>query len=189
VYCRFCTRSYSIGNETETVKKMRFLPTIKRWEPRFEYIAANPHLVDIVLSGGDSYLLDPEQVSYLGERLLSIPHIRRIRFATKGLAVSPSRMLDPTDKWMETVISLAKRARRMGKHVCIHTHFNTRQEITWVTRMGAERLYQECVTVRNQTVLLHGVNNNIKDLSDLVHGLSEINIEPVSVLSLSSSSH
>jgi lysine 2,3-aminomutase len=55
--------------------------------------------------------------------------------------------------------------------------------------MGAERLYQECVTVRNQTVLLHGVNNNIKDLSDLVHGLSEINIEPVSVLSLSSSSH
>lgn len=158
---------------------MRFLPVIKKWEPRFQYIEANPHLVDIVLSGGDSYLLEPEMVRYLGERLLGIPHIRRIRFATKGLAVSPSRMLDPTDAWMATVIELSKRARSMGKHVCIHTHFNNKQEITWITRAGARRLYEEGVTVRNQTVLLHGVNNSIEELSSLVHELTEINIEPV----------
>jgi lysine 2,3-aminomutase len=158
---------------------MRFLPVVKKWETRFQYIEANPHLVDIVLSGGDSYLLEPEMVRYLGERLLAIPHIRRLRFATKGLAVSPSRMLDPADSWMSTVIELSKRARSLGKHVCIHTHFNNRQEITWITRAGARRLYEEGVTVRNQSVLLHRVNNTFEELSTLVHELTEINIEPV----------
>jgi lysine 2,3-aminomutase len=179
VYCRFCFRSYTVGTETESVKKVRFLPIMKRWKPRLEYIANTPSLHDIVLSGGDTYLLDPEQIKFLGEELLNIPHIKRIRFATKGISVSPSRLVDPHDTWTQTVIELSKAARKMGKHVCVHTHINSRQEISWITRQGAQKLYEEGVTVRNQSVLLNGVNNTVDSMMDLIHALSDMNIEPV----------
>ncbi|KAL8791584.1 MAG: hypothetical protein Q9195_005848 [Heterodermia aff. obscurata] len=163
---------------TESVKKMRFLPLMKQWAPKFEYIESTPSLHDIVISGGDTYLLEPEQIAYLGDRLLNIPHIKRFRFATKGLGVSPSRLIDPKDSWIDTVIDLSKRGRKMGKEVCVHTHINNKQEISWITRQGAQRLYEEGVPVRNQSVLLNGVNNTFDQLSDLVHALSELHIEP-----------
>ncbi|CAO1597072.1 hypothetical protein XANCAGTX0491_000901 [Xanthoria calcicola] len=178
VYCRFCFRSYSVGTETETVKKMRFLPLMKQWEPKFEYIERTPSLHDIVISGGDSYLLEPEQIAYLGDRLLDIPHIKRFRIATKGLGVSPSRLLDPNDSWIDTVIGLSKKGRKMGKEVCVHTHINNKQETSWITRQGTQRLYEEGVIVRNQSVLLNGVNNTFDQLSELVHTLSDMHIEP-----------
>ncbi|KAK2598191.1 hypothetical protein QQS21_005668 [Conoideocrella luteorostrata] len=178
VYCRFCFRSYTVGAETESVKKQRFLPIMKKWEPRFQYIEHTLTLKDILISGGDTYLLEPEQLHYIGERLLDIPHIRRFRFASKGLSVSPSRLLDPNDQWVDVVIGLEKKARRMGKHVCIHTHFNSVNEISWITRLGAQRLYEAGVTVRNQTVLLNGVNNTPEKMFALVHALGDINIQP-----------
>lgn len=180
VYCRFCFRSYSVGTETKSVKKMRFLPLMKQWEPRFEYIERTPSLHDIVISGGDTYLLEPEQIAYLGDRLLKIPHIKRFRFATKGLGVSPSRLIDPNDSWIDTVIGLSNRGRKMGKEVCVHTHINTKQETSWITRQGTQRLYEEGVTVRNQSVLLNGVNNTFDQMSELVHTLSDMHVEPVS---------
>lgn len=180
MYCRFCFRSYTVGNETESVKKKRFLPLQKKWAPRFEYIEKTPLLKDIVVSGGDTYLLEPSQLQYVGDRLLNIPHIRRFRFASKGLGVSPSRLIDPNDDWTNTVIELDRRARKMGKHICIHTHINHPNEITWVTRRGARRLYEAGVTVRNQSVLLNGVNNGLETMTELVHALGDINIQPVS---------
>jgi lysine 2,3-aminomutase len=110
---------------------------------------------------------------------LDIPHIRRFRFATKGLSVSPSRLLDPEDGWVNTVIELEKKARKLGKHICIHTHFNSVNEISWITKLGAQRLHQAGVTVRNQTVLLNGVNNTPEKMCALVHALADINIQPV----------
>ncbi|KAL8848041.1 MAG: hypothetical protein Q9221_006901 [Calogaya cf. arnoldii] len=182
VYCRFCFRSYTVGTETETVKKMRFLPLMKQWQPRFEYIENTPSLHDIVISGGDTYLLEPEQIGYLGNRLLNIPHIKRFRFATKGLGVSPSRLIDPNDSWIDTVIELSKKGRKMGKEVCVHTHINSTQETSWITRLGTQRLYEECVPVRNQSVLLNGVNNTFDQMSELVHTLSDMHIEPGDII-------
>ena len=154
---------------------------IKHWAPKLEYIENTPTLHDIVLSGGDTYLLEADQIAYLGDRLLNIPHIKRFRFGTKGLGVSPSRLIDPEDSWIETVIELSKRGRKMGKEVCVHTHINNKQEISWITRQGAQRLYEEGVIVRNQSVMLNGVNNTFEQMSELVHTLSELHIEPVSL--------
>ncbi|KAK9413282.1 putative L-lysine 2,3-aminomutase [Seiridium unicorne] len=167
-----------VGAGTDTIKKQRFLPLIKKWEPRFEYIEKTPSLEDIVVSGGDTYLLDGPQIRHIGERLLRIPHIRRFRFASKGLSVSPSRLLDPDDDWVDTITELKHRARKLGKHVCIHTHFNSVNEISWVTRRGAQRLYEAGVTVRNQSVLLNGVNNSPEAMCALVHELGNMNIQP-----------
>jgi lysine 2,3-aminomutase len=70
----------------------------------------------------------------------------------------------------------------MGKQVCLHTHINHAKEITWVTRRAANYLFEHGVIVRNQSVLLKGVNNTYEALSDLIKTLTQINIQPVSSL-------
>jgi lysine 2,3-aminomutase len=113
-------------------------------------------------------------------RLLSIPHIQRIRFASKGLAVAPGRILDEHDPWANTLIELSNKGRKMAKQVCLHTHFNHVNEITWVTRKAANRLFEHGVIVRNQSVLLNGVNDTKEDLFNLIETLASMNIQPVS---------
>src|SRR6266850_5181161 len=52
VYCRFCTRSYAVGGDTERVEKAKFSARIQRWEDAFAYIASRSELEDIVISHG-----------------------------------------------------------------------------------------------------------------------------------------
>jgi lysine 2,3-aminomutase len=178
VYCRFCTRSYAVGAETELVKKQKITPTRKRWEAMFSYIESKPAVTDVVVSGGDSYYLEPEHLALIGERLLAIPHIKRIRFASKGLAVCPSRIVDPMDTWADALIAVASNGRKCGKQVALHTHFNHPNEITWVTKLAASKLFSNGVIVRNQSVLLRGVNNDIDTMSKLIRNLADLNIQP-----------
>ena len=62
VYCRFCTRSYAVGVDTEEVEKIHFKVDEERWQRAFAYIASRPELEDIVISGGDAYNLRAEQI-------------------------------------------------------------------------------------------------------------------------------
>lgn len=179
LYCRFCTRSYAVGVNTSTVTKKTLKPSKNRWEDMFAYIEDTPTLNDIVVSGGDSYLLTPDQLYEIGRRLISIKHIRRFRFASKGLAVWPSRIVDPTDAWTAALIEVSKLARIEGKAVALHTHFNHPNEISWITALAAKRLFVEGVTVRNQSVLLRGVNDDFLTMSSLIRALADINIQPV----------
>lgn len=66
----------------------------------------------------------------------------------------------------------------MGKQVCLHTHINHANEITWITELAANKLFKHGVIVRNQAVLLKGVNDDFEALSDLIKKLSNINIQP-----------
>jgi lysine 2,3-aminomutase len=66
----------------------------------------------------------------------------------------------------------------MGKQVCLHTHINHANEITWITQLAANKLFKHGVIVRNQSVLLKGVNNTFEDMSKLIKNLANINIQP-----------
>ncbi|KAI4940734.1 hypothetical protein J4E86_010706 [Alternaria arbusti] len=178
VYCRFCTRSYAVGGNTDTVSKKPQKPSRKRWEVIFDHIANDESLEDIVVSGGDAYFLQPDHIKEIGERLLNIAHIKRVRFASKGLAVAPGRILDDSDPWVDSLIEVSNKGRDMGKQVCLHTHINHANEITWITELAANKLFKHGVIVRNQSVLLKGVNDDFGPLSDLIKKLSNINIQP-----------
>jgi lysine 2,3-aminomutase len=178
VYCRFCTRSYAVGSETERVgAKMKLHANLARWEEAFTYIAAHPNLEDVVISGGDSYNLRPDHLELIGRKLLSIPHVRRIRYATKGLCVLPQKILsDP--RWTDALTRVVEEARRLHKAAVVHTHFNSANEIVGVTRRAMNLLVERGVTVRCQTVLQRGVNDSPEAMQLLVKRLGFVNIQP-----------
>ena len=177
VYCRFCTRSYAIGGDTERVEKLRLSARPQRWEEAFEYIASRPELEDIVISGGDTYNLKAEHIQMIGERLLRMPHIRRIRYATKGLCVMPQKIL--TDQpWTDALTRVVELGRALHKDVVVHTHFNHPNEMTGVTQDAMGVLAERGITVRCQTVLQHGVNDDPATMQLLVRRLSYLNIHP-----------
>jgi lysine 2,3-aminomutase len=177
VYCRFCTRSYAIGADTESVDKVALAKTPKQWQDAFAYIASRPELEDIVISGGDVYQLAAKSISAIGDALLAIPHVRRLRFATKGPAVMPMKLLG--DKaWTDALLAVIDKGRRLGKEVVVHTHFNSPNEISWITEKAMGLLFERGVTVRNQSVLIRGVNDDPQTMQLLVRRLSWINVHP-----------
>jgi len=159
------------------VEKLTFSPGMARWESAFQYIASRPELEDIVVSGGDTYNLKAEHLELIGERILGMPHIRRIRFATKGLAVMPQKIL--TDHaWLDALTRVVELGRKLHKDVVVHTHFNHPNEITGATQDAMDRMTERGITVRCQTVLQSGVNDDPATMQLLVRRLSYINIHP-----------
>jgi lysine 2,3-aminomutase len=177
VYCRFCTRSYAIGVDTDTVEKVDLKVDHERWEQAFQYIESRPELEDIVISGGDAYNLAAKHIRAIGERLLGMKNIRRIRFATKGPAVMPMKILSDTD-WLDALTAVNDLGRKTHKHVCLHTHFNNPNEITGITREAMNVLFERGITVRNQSVLQAGVNDTPETMELLVRRLAEVNVHP-----------
>lgn len=177
VYCRFCTRSYAVGPDQEMVEKVSLKASPKRWDPMFAYVASRPELEDIVISGGDAWNLRAAQIKTLGERLLGIPHIRRIRFASKGPAVMPQKVLSD-DEWFQALVHVNDLGRKLRKDVMLHTHFNHPKEITEITAEAMGRLFEAGIHVRNQTVLQRGVNDRVETMVQLARRCAHINVHP-----------
>lgn len=177
VYCRFCTRSYAVGLDTDTVEKVQLKANQERWSRALQYIREREEVEDVVISGGDMYRLKASQVRELGNALLDIPHIRRFRFATKGLAIQPMKVLTDTD-WTDAITEVVERGRKMHKDVVIHTHFNTPNEITGISQDAMNLLFERGITVRNQAVLQAGVNDTPELMGDLIKKLGYINVQP-----------
>ncbi len=177
VYCRFCTRSYAVGIDTEEVAKFQLKVNVDRWQQAFSYIQSRPELEDIVISGGDAYQLRAEQITQIGEALLGMKNIQRIRYATKGPAVMPQKILTD-DPWTDAITRVVELGRRLHKEVALHTHFNNPSEITGITKAATDKLFERGITVRNQTVLVRGVNDTPEIMGLLVKRLSYINVHP-----------
>jgi lysine 2,3-aminomutase len=177
VYCRFCTRSYAIGLDTDEVEKIHLRPNEERWKRAYQYIASRPELEDIVISGGDVYQLRAQHIQEIGEALLAIPNVRRMRFATKGPAVMPMKILTD-DAWLDALTRVVERGRACHKDVVLHTHFNSPNEITGITEAAMGRLFERGIVVRNQSVLIRGVNDSVEIMTLLVKRLGHINVHP-----------
>ncbi|MBF0316278.1 MAG: KamA family radical SAM protein [Oligoflexia bacterium] len=178
-YCSYCTRARLIGGSTQTVQKKTaaFAPKAGKWESAFNYIQETKSLEDIVISGGDVSLLSAEDIYYIGTKLLSIPHIRRIRYATKSIIVNPMKILNDND-WVDAIFRVRDFGLPLDKSVVIHTHSSHPSELTEITQRAMRRLFRERLIVRNQGVLLNQVNNSAENLTLHVRRLSYLNIQP-----------
>ena len=177
VYCTFCTRSRLVGGSTAVKSKSSYGAKSVEWDKTFEYIRNTTTLEDIVISGGDASLLQADQIRQIGIELLKIKHIRRIRFATKALSILPMKFTFDQG-WVDALAEVAKFGLKRMKEVALHTHINSDNEITSWTLKAMEKLSEFGIKVRNQSVLIDGVNSKESILQKTMRQLAYLLIEP-----------
>jgi lysine 2,3-aminomutase len=178
-YCGHCTRMDLVGNSTPAVAKHRLaLKPVDRQQAMLDYLTRTPAVRDVVVSGGDVANVPWHQLEAFLMRLLDIETVRDIRLATKALAGLPQHWLQP--KVVEGLERVARTARRRGVNLAIHTHVNHAQSVTPLVAQAARTALEVGVRdVRNQGVLMRGVNATPKALLDLCFALQdEANILP-----------
>jgi lysine 2,3-aminomutase len=170
-YCGHCTRMDLVGNNTPTVTKLKLAskPT-DRHDAMLAYLRTHPGVRDVVVSGGDVANLPWHQLESFLFSLLGIDTIRDIRLATKALMGLPQHWLQPTV--VEGLERVARTAARRGVNLAIHTHVNHAQSLTPLVAKAAHTALEVGVRdVRNQGVLMRGVNATAEDLLDLCFAL------------------
>jgi lysine 2,3-aminomutase len=178
-YCGHCTRMDLVGNSTPAVAKHRLaLKPADRQQAILDYLTRTPAVRDVVVSGGDVANVPWHQLEAFLMRLLDIETVRDIRLATKALAGLPQHWLQP--KVVEGLERVARTARRRGVNLAIHTHVNHAQSVTPLVAAAARTALEVGVRdVRNQGVLMRGVNATPEALLDLCFALQdEANILP-----------
>jgi lysine 2,3-aminomutase len=135
-----------------------------------DYLRRSPEVRDVVVSGGDVANMPWKNLEAFLDRLLQIDNIRDVRLATKALMGLPQHWLQPDV--VEGVARVARTARRRGVNLAIHTHVNAAQSVTPLVARAARALLDAGVRdVRNQGVLLRGVNESAGALLDLCFAL------------------
>ncbi len=166
-YCGHCTRMDLVGNDVPQVDKLKFKTSQPdRWVQMLEYLKATPTVRDVVVSGGDVANVPIAQLENFVSQLLDIPNIRDIRLASKGLMGIPQHFLQ--DSVMSALERLAKKAIERNVDLALHTHVNNANQVTPLLGRAAKKLLEIGFRdVRNQGVLLRGVNATSKDLLEL----------------------
>jgi lysine 2,3-aminomutase len=170
-YCGHCTRMDLVGNSTPQVDKLRLtLKPVDRYDAMIAYLRRSPGVRDVVVSGGDVANVPWKQLESFLTRLLEIENIRDIRLATKALAGMPQHWLQP--EIVEGLGRVADRAHSQGVNLAIHTHINHANSVTPLVAKAARTALDVGVRdVRNQGVLMRGVNATTPALLDLCFAL------------------
>jgi lysine 2,3-aminomutase len=170
-YCGHCTRMDLVGNPTPSFEKLRFATARDdRLEAMLGYLRRTPTVRDVVVSGGDVANLPWPRLEAFVSALLEIDSVRDIRLASKALMGLPQHWLSPAV--LEGMTRLASTARARGVSLAVHTHVNAAQSVTPLVARAARALLDAGVRdVRNQGVLLRGVNDSAGALLDLCFGL------------------
>jgi lysine 2,3-aminomutase len=170
-YCGHCTRMDLVGNSTPVIDKLKF--TVKpanRLGAMLDYLRSTPAVRDVVVSGGDVANMPWRRLETWLTELLVIENIRDIRLATKALMALPQHWLQ--QEVVDGMGRLAATANARGVSIAIHTHVNHANSVTPLVA-AATRAMLDCGVrdVRNQGVLMSGVNADSHDLLDLCFAL------------------
>jgi lysine 2,3-aminomutase len=166
-YCGHCTRMDLVGNNVPQVQKVGFsIPPKERYELMLGYLRKTPSIRDVVVSGGDIANLPIQQLEPFVSALMDIPNIRDIRLASKGLMGIPQHFLQ--DEVLAGLERLAKKSLERGVDLALHTHVNNARQATPLVAKAVRKLLDMGFRdVRNQGVLMRGVNATSKDLLEL----------------------
>jgi KamA family protein len=166
-YCGHCTRMDLVGNPTASTGKHKFgLPPADRLTAMIDYLRTTPGVRDVVVSGGDVANLPWPRLESFVSALLDIDSIRDVRLASKALMGLPQHWL--ADQVRAGMERLAAKARERGASIAIHTHVNAAQSVTPLVARATQAMLDTGIRdVRNQGVLLHGVNDSADALLDL----------------------
>ncbi len=160
VYCRFCFRREQVG-------KGNGLLAPAALDRAFGYIAEHPEIWEVIVTGGDPFLLSPRRIAAIVRRLEAIPHLAVIRFHTRVPVADPRR-----------VGAALVAALTADKAVYVVVHANHPRELTPAMREAVGRLVRAGIPVLSQSVLLRGVNDDAAVLEALLRGLVAMRVKP-----------
>jgi lysine 2,3-aminomutase len=160
MYCRHCTRKRRVGD-------VDYIPERELIAQGIDYIRNNPFVRDVLLSGGDPFLLPDDYLDWILSELHAIEHVEVVRIGTRTPVVLPYRITDD-------LVNMLK------KHhpVWINTHFNHPREITDSSRTALRMLADAGIPLGNQSVLLAGINDCPRIMRALVHKLVQNRVRP-----------
>ncbi len=162
VYCRFCFRREMVGPELgESL-------SADDMSAGLAYLRANPKIWEVILTGGDPFILSPRRIREVTESLGAIDHVKILRWHTRVPVVDPARVTP------ELVSAL--KASSITVFVGLHT--NHARELTPAACRAIAKLVDSGIPVVSQTVLLKGINDNADVLEELMRALVEVRVKP-----------
>ena len=160
VYCRFCFRREQVGHEDALLSPGELSGAL-------DYIRAHPEIWEVIVTGGDPFLLSPRRLGAIVQALEAIPHVAVIRIHTRVPIADPRRVRPAL------VAALAAE-----KAVYVVVHANHPRELTDTVRGAIGRLTRAGIPVLSQSVLLRGVNDDPAVLEALFRGLVAMRVKP-----------
>jgi len=160
MYCRHCTRKRKVGDPDHIPSKEQILKGIR-------YIANNRQIRDVLLSGGDPFMLSDNYLDWILTELRKIPHVEIIRIGSRMPVVLPYRVTNRLTKMLK-------------KHnpIWLNTHFNHPRELTHSAQEALRKLADSGIPLGNQSVLLAGVNDCPRIMKKLNQKLVQNRVRP-----------
>ena len=164
-YCRHCFRKRLVGLSTEEI--------IHNFSQAVKYIKSHPEINNVLITGGDPFMLETSTIRKFLEKVSAIPHLDFIRFGTRIPVTFPMRIIE--DEELQKVLTTYACGT---KKIYIVTQFNHPTEITTQATEAVAVLSQAGTLISNQTVLLKGVNDDPDTLAELQNRLVNRGIIP-----------
>ena len=159
MYCRHCTRRRMVGRRHQAVPS--------KLDTAYEYIRSNKKIRDVLISGGDPFMLEDDALENIINNIRSINHVEFLRIGTRAPVTLPQRI---TPKLIEML--------KKYKPIWISVHFNHPKEITKRVKIACDMLADAGMPLGSQTVLLKGVNDRPYIMRKLMHELLKIRVRP-----------
>ena len=161
VYCRFCFRREMVGPGGASLAG-------EKLDAALAYLASRPEIWEVIMTGGDPFILSARRVREVAKRLAAIPHIKVTRWHTRVPVVDPERI----------TADYARALRVPGKASYIAIHANHPREFTPAALAAIARLADAGHVLLSQSVLLKGVNADIETLAALMRAFVENQVKP-----------
>ena len=162
VYCRFCFRREMVGPGKDSVL------TKAKLEAALDYLAGQPGVREVIVTGGDPFILPARRIAALMAALGAIPHVKTVRFHTRVPVVAPERI----DSGYVAAL------RQGGKAVYVAVHANHPREFTAEAEAALARMAEAGLVLLSQSVLLKGVNAEADTLAELMRRFVENRVKP-----------
>ncbi len=169
MYCRHCFRKRMVGLDE---KKADMSGCVHDTKAVCAYLREHPEITNVLMSGGDALMNSNDRVHEILSALADIESLDFIRIATRVLVSLPQRIT--TD---EGIVNILGEVRKR-KQLFMVTQFDHPREVTPEAAEAVRRVLEQGIPVRNQTVLLRGINAEASILAELLKRLTSIGVEP-----------
>jgi lysine 2,3-aminomutase len=162
VYCRFCFRREMVGPDGDGAMSDDDIAAA------VAYVRARPAIREVILTGGDPFMLSARRIGLVMAELNAIEHLDVIRWHTRVPVVAPERV---TDEFVAAVSG-------SEKTVVVAVHCNHADELTAAAVESLRMLRRSGVTLVSQTVLLKGINDTLPALETLMRAFLKLGVLP-----------